>query len=78
MGTCLAWPRFDAGAEPRARMRRRRLGTRGRGRVFAQCDMKAEALRRKNPVIAAAAQNLRQLIMARAKAKGLLHDQTGE
>ncbi len=42
------------------------------------CDVKAETLRRKIESSQPPRENLRQLIMARAKAKGLLHDQTGE
>ncbi len=42
------------------------------------CDVKAETLRRKIESSQPPRENLRQLIMARAEAKGLLHDQTGK
>jgi uncharacterized protein (DUF433 family) len=42
------------------------------------CDVKAEVLRRKIEASQPPRENLRQLIMARAKAKGLLRDQAGE
>jgi len=41
------------------------------------CDVKAEAVRLKIEASQPPRENLRQLIMARAKAKGLLNDQTG-
>ena len=43
-----------------------------------QCDVKADALRRKIESSQQPRENLRELIMARAKAKGLLRDQTGD
>jgi hypothetical protein len=43
-----------------------------------QCDVKAEALRRKMESSQPPRENLRQLIMARVKAKGLLRGETGD
>ena len=43
-----------------------------------QCDVNAEALRRKIEASQPPRENLRQLIMARAQAKGLLRDQAAE
>jgi uncharacterized protein (DUF433 family) len=43
-----------------------------------QCDVKADAMRRTIESTQPPRENLRQLIMARAQAKGLLRDQTGE
>jgi hypothetical protein len=43
-----------------------------------ECDAKAEVIRRKIEKAQPPRDNLRQLIMTRAKAKGLLRDQAGE
>ena len=43
-----------------------------------QCDVKADVLRHKIESSQAACENLRELIMARAKAKGLVRDQIGQ
>jgi uncharacterized protein (DUF433 family) len=43
-----------------------------------QCDVKADTLRRKIESSQPPRENLRELIMARAKAKGLLRDQISE